>query len=271
MRGEYAAVHSAIIDDPEFRALSPEARWMWMVLRLLLGASGIDLVRAHLPALADATGLSEGHAMGARDELEEGNWLVREGDVLWLRNALRFNPHVNPSNEKNRTGLETHVSGLPRLQIVLDFCGYYGLEAPFDSVPGGPRNEGPSHGPSDAPTDGPSHGPPEARKGIGNGRGSGIGSGSGSRAHARRRGVDGPSEADGSSTEPDNMSEWLNGHASALDGFPLYRDARLRETLFQHYGPPGLRGRWVRLLSRWPRLQRLVDRLMGRWPGDLDG
>lgn len=73
------------------------------------------------------------------------------------------------------------------------------------------------------------------------------------------------------SSEPDNLSEWLNGHANALDGFPLYRDSRLRETLFQHYGPPGLRGRWVRLLSRWPRLQRLVDRLMGRWPGDLDG
>jgi len=137
MRGEYATIHTAIVDDPEFQALSPPSRYVWYTLKLLLGASGIDLIRAHLASLSAATGYPINRLSDTLAELEKGGWLVRQGDILWLRNALRFNPQFNLTNPKHATHLRNHLEGLPRLKIVADFAAYYSIEAPFKPIENG--------------------------------------------------------------------------------------------------------------------------------------
>jgi len=131
VRGEYAAIHEALPDDPEFQRLGPGARLLWYTLRLMLGPSGIDILRAHETALEEPTGLDAPGIARGLDELEAGRWLVREGDVLWLRNVLRYNPHMTTRNERHRTGILKHLQGLPRYMIVRRFADYYGLPDPF--------------------------------------------------------------------------------------------------------------------------------------------
>lgn len=131
MRGEYAAIHEAIVDDPDFKKLSPAAKCCWYTLRLMLGASGIALLRASRIILADSTGLAASDLHPALNELVDGKWLIVQGDVLWLRNALRHNPTLTLTNDNHRKAIMKHLAGLPRLEVVNAFATYYGFAAPF--------------------------------------------------------------------------------------------------------------------------------------------
>jgi len=133
-RGEYAAVQTALVDDPGFQALPPGAKLLWFTLRILLGASGIDVVRALFPTLAELTGMSEKRIGEALEELQRQDWLHVQGNVLWLRNVLKFNPSLNLSNEKHLKGVTKHMASLPKLAIVNAFAEYYGLEQPFPGM-----------------------------------------------------------------------------------------------------------------------------------------
>lgn len=135
MRGEYAAIHSAIVDDRDFKALSPAAKCCFYTLRMMLGASGIDLVRASVPVLEDLTGLKGEGLHAALNELVAGRWLIVQGDVLWLRNALLHNPNINLDNANHRKGVAKHIAGLPACEIVNAFAVYYGFSTPFPAMP----------------------------------------------------------------------------------------------------------------------------------------
>ena len=131
-RGEYAAVHTALLDDPDFQALSPEAKLLWYSLRLMLGASGIALVRAWKTVLPEVTGVEL--VNGRLEELISGGWLIQQGNVLWLRNVLKFNPSLSLSHKKHHEGVTKHIAGLPKLEIVNAFAAYYGMEKPFPGI-----------------------------------------------------------------------------------------------------------------------------------------
>lgn len=170
-RGEYRAIHTVIVDTPEFQALSRDAQLAWFHLKLRLGPTGIDTMPAAEAQLAegiegDTHTLSHthththGHGLAeALRELVKGGWLLREGPVLWLRNALRFEPGLTPTNEKHRTSILRHLEGLPKLPIVNQFAEYYDLPLPFPDVGvPGTHPHTLSHTLSDTPTDTPSDG-----------------------------------------------------------------------------------------------------------------
>lgn len=135
MRGEYAAIHEAVVDDPDFKGLSAQAKCCWYTLKLMLGASGIDLMRASRAVLADLTGLERQPLHDALNELVAGRWLIVQDDVLWLRNGLLHNPNMKLTNENHRKAIVKHIAGLPRCEIVNAFAAYYKIPAPFDGIP----------------------------------------------------------------------------------------------------------------------------------------
>jgi uncharacterized phage protein (TIGR02220 family) len=63
-------------------------------------------------------------------ELEEHDWIRREGVILWIRNGLRHDPSMRLSNKDHRKSVERAISELPRLPIVLSFCEYYEIAQP---------------------------------------------------------------------------------------------------------------------------------------------
>ena len=153
-RGAFRAIHTVLVDTPEFQELSFEAQAVWFNLRLRLGSSGIGVVHG----LAEAMGkgsregperVPEGSAKGPErvsigiNELSAGEkpWLIVARNVYWLRNALRFEPSISLSHQKQRIGIENYLKTLPKLNIVNDFADYYEIALPFPElrVPKGSR------------------------------------------------------------------------------------------------------------------------------------
>lgn len=100
----------------------------------MLGATGIDVIRAHELALSEVTGLDQVSVQRALRDLASSGFLVTEENVLWLRNGLRFNPALNLDNENHRKSVKTHLLGLPALTIVNDFAKSYGFKTIFDTI-----------------------------------------------------------------------------------------------------------------------------------------
>ena len=148
-RGEFRAIHTAIADDPGFLNLDTLERLMVLMLKLTLGQSGIAVMRATLPELVH---LTAGHSNGIRrafQRLQNDDWVRVEGHVIWLRNGLKYEPHIDLRNENHRKGVVAYLKSLPKCNLVNDFACYYQLDIPFpDLIPSPIPSEGdpPSHG-----------------------------------------------------------------------------------------------------------------------------
>lgn len=133
-RGEYTSIHTAMADDPDFRALSSEGRLCVYTLKMILGPSGIDVVRCFVGQMTELTGLSESSLVPALNELLSAKWLVVQGDVVWLRNGLKHNPNFTLTNPKHKTSIVRHIRGLPRCEVVNMFANYYELDPPHEGM-----------------------------------------------------------------------------------------------------------------------------------------
>jgi len=119
-RGSYRSVKVVLLDGPDFQRLDERPRWVFMVLKLSFGPSGIEV---HYPEalaheLAEKTGASVAQVKDALDTLEAEGWIHRERNVLWIVGQLEHDPHMNWTDAKHRTAIWKHVAGLPRLPLV---------------------------------------------------------------------------------------------------------------------------------------------------------
>lgn len=131
-RGVYRGIFSALADDPDFQLLSPSARLVFYTVRLCKQAGPAAIFRYYPALLVEQTGLTARVLEAALKELERGSWIEREGAVLWVRNGLRYDPHVRVADKKHRKAILRHLSELPKLIIVLRFCDYYEIARPFE-------------------------------------------------------------------------------------------------------------------------------------------
>jgi hypothetical protein len=136
-RGVYRGIFSAMLDDPDYQRLTPDARLVLLTLRLCAQAGAAAIFRFYTPVLAEQTGLVSDDVEKALVELAsspstEEPWVFREGPVAWVRNGLRYDPNLRLADPKHRKSVERAVQDLPRLAIVARFCEYYELASPFD-------------------------------------------------------------------------------------------------------------------------------------------
>jgi len=135
-RGIYRSVHSSLLDDPDWQTLSPNARLVFITLRVCRDASIAGIFRFYRSMLIDQTGLSEDEVNDALDELAAGDkpWALvdRQSRVVWLRNALRFDPVINLSNARHTLGVIDNLRCLPKSPLIPLFVEYYGLQVPPD-------------------------------------------------------------------------------------------------------------------------------------------
>jgi hypothetical protein len=135
-RGVYRGIYSALIDDSDFQALSAKARHVFLTIRVSPQAGAAGIFRAYNAVVAEQTGLSTEDVEAALHELEtspstERPWILREGGILWIRNALAYDPNLRISDPKHRAAIERVLAALPRSAIVAKFCKHYGLVSPF--------------------------------------------------------------------------------------------------------------------------------------------
>jgi hypothetical protein len=132
-RGSYRAIHTVLIDGPDYQALTPAARLVLLTLKLNLGPTGIDVL---YPAVLEAqTGLGEDDVFHALALLEEREWIRHERNVFWIIEGLRYEPSRALSNANHRKEIAEHLEALPRLAIVDAFREHYHLTP--DAMPNG--------------------------------------------------------------------------------------------------------------------------------------
>lgn len=145
-RGEWRGIYVALLDSPEWQALSAQARSVFLVLKMKLGKSGIGVF--YPEALPRLTGFSGPECDAALDELCDGiamvsgyyrdggsnheidvpdAWVLRDGPLFWIRNGLRFEPGVNLANANHRKGILLHLKTLPKSPLLRAFSRYYGI------------------------------------------------------------------------------------------------------------------------------------------------
>ena len=136
-RGVYRGIFSSLIDDPDYQRLSSDARLTLLTLRLSAQAGAAAIFRVYMAVLAEQTGLEPRAVEKALVELAsspspEKPWVLQEGPVVWVRNALRYDPNIRLADPKHVKSIERAVAALPRLAIVAKFCRYYRIASPFD-------------------------------------------------------------------------------------------------------------------------------------------
>ena len=105
-RGIWRGVYSSITDHPDFQVLSPNARLVILVCRVGSSNTAASIFRYYREALGVQTGLSRDDLEAALCELEKKPnattpWIVRDEQVLWIRNGLKHDPNL--PNEPRRT------------------------------------------------------------------------------------------------------------------------------------------------------------------------
>ncbi len=124
-RGEYRGIARVLIDGPDFQRLSAEARLVFLVTKIGLGPSGIDVIPAPLDATSERSGLPLARVERAVAELVASQWLAIEGNVVWIVKGLRHEPSVSPDNKNHVRGIRAHIAGLPRTPLVAAFIAAY--------------------------------------------------------------------------------------------------------------------------------------------------
>lgn len=135
-RGEFRCIFKAIHGSEKFKQLSGDGRHLFYVVKLELGASGIDCVMAYREVLMEITSLSKPRIQKALDDLVDKEFLIIDDAfrILWLRNSLLHDPHMSMKNTNQRKGILRHLRGLPERPIVRDFAAHYSLPDPFGII-----------------------------------------------------------------------------------------------------------------------------------------
>jgi hypothetical protein len=130
-RGVFRGLYSVLFDDPDFRRLPTSARFLLVTLRLCRDAGPSAIFEYSADLLMRQTGLSPRALETSFHALEAGSWIVREYPIVWVRNALRYDPMLRLADPKHKHAVLRWLNALPRLKIVLTFCDYYELPRPF--------------------------------------------------------------------------------------------------------------------------------------------
>jgi hypothetical protein len=143
-RGEYRSFYVAVADDPDVHAMSDRAWRVLTMLKFTLPATGIGVVYA--AQLAERCGCTPKQLDAALAELErpkpgeELGWIVRDRNVVWLVNGLRYEPTLSADNaKKHRPFVHRLVAQLgDKPDVVRRFKAYYAEWFPE----GNPRGTG---------------------------------------------------------------------------------------------------------------------------------
>lgn len=127
-------MNNVILNDKDFKKLSGYARSVYFVLRFtdLNNSAGIMAYDESVDVkLAVQSGWDVQTVKIALQELQGQRWVVIEDGLLWVRNQVRFDPHINLDNEKNKEGIINQLLALPSSRLIETYCAYYGLTNPY--------------------------------------------------------------------------------------------------------------------------------------------
>jgi hypothetical protein len=131
-RGVYRSIYVTLWDDPDFLTLSPEAKLVFYYLRTSPLSNMPCIYRFYREAIVEHTGLKDTVVNRVLDTLSQTKWIETEKGIVWVRHALKYDPSISLKNPKHVEAIKKVLNGLPKLQIVINFCTYYGIPIPYE-------------------------------------------------------------------------------------------------------------------------------------------
>ena len=140
-RGPYRSVYCVLLNSPEFRSLSRDAKNLLTTLMLTDMANMAHIFvcdEGGLLTLSRQSGIPSRTLPKALRELSETHWAYHQDDIIWVRNGLRFDPGISLANENHKKGVLNILKSLPKSEIIARFCKYYALDMPSECHSNGP-------------------------------------------------------------------------------------------------------------------------------------
>lgn len=126
-RGTYRSIYTTLPDEPQFQDLTKDARGALLIMKISRDSTMAGIFIYYREPFEARTGQTRRELALSLEELEAKKWIRREGRIVWIRNALRFDPKVNLENKIHRATVLKLLDGLPQQPIVDEFKIYYGL------------------------------------------------------------------------------------------------------------------------------------------------
>lgn len=125
-RGDYRAIRRALLNGPDFHKLSKDARWTFVVLKVNASSVGLETWYHDeiVAKIVSQSGIARRSVLSSLSELD-GTWIAREANVFWIKGHLTHEPSLNPNDPKHRKHVQSHIGGLPRLEIVRQFVAFH--------------------------------------------------------------------------------------------------------------------------------------------------
>lgn len=124
-RGWYTSVYAAVLDSPEYMALSADAAAVWWALKLCPENNQMGVFPFFKDQVSARSKLALERIQPALTELEKSGWILVEERWVWLRNHLKFDPNYAVENPKHVKGLLSKLSALPNIKLTSSFVKYY--------------------------------------------------------------------------------------------------------------------------------------------------
>jgi hypothetical protein len=129
-RGDYRSFYCAFWDNADTHALSDRGYRVLTTLKGTLNAAGIGIV--YVAQLAERCGKSTEEIIATYEELErqkpddEVGWIVRDRNIVWIVNGLRYEPSLTSNNAKHRAFVRDRcLAPLGDVPIVAAFRRHY--------------------------------------------------------------------------------------------------------------------------------------------------
>jgi len=132
-KGYWRAIYISLWNDKEFQALSPNDKLVLLNIRTSPLSNRACIYPFYTEAIRKQTGLPECAIKDSIDMLKLTGWIEEEEGIVWVKNALRFDPNISLKSIDHVTKILTDIKGLPKLKIVQDFLEFYGLSNYPDS------------------------------------------------------------------------------------------------------------------------------------------
>ena len=127
MSGEYRTFYTEILDKDWFLSLSPNAKSLWLVMRLKLGRYGFGRINKVIASTYAGFNVTEFPEIVAELENSEPVLLRFHKDICWCVGAIDHEPSFSFKNEKHVSGLLKYLESFGDSPMVQEFLQFHGL------------------------------------------------------------------------------------------------------------------------------------------------
>jgi hypothetical protein len=128
-RGPYGVIYRRLFHRPDFRALSFEAKVVYMYARCCPAGGLVGILPLRPEDVHDDIGMGVRKAERGLRELEAAGFLQRERNWIWIVDSLASTPGIRTSNPKHRTAIHKALAHVPE-NLAFKCRNLYGLNDP---------------------------------------------------------------------------------------------------------------------------------------------